>query len=79
MLARAGLRGRHTPLVGDVTAGVVHVETADGSTFVAVDGGYLNVSSDGENTTATVLVGVAQVATSRESAQAAVSALSAAE
>ena len=69
----------HTPLVGDVTAGVVHVETADGSTYVAVDGGYLNVSPDGENTTATVLVGVAQVAISRESAQTALSSLVAAQ
>jgi F-type H+-transporting ATPase subunit epsilon len=69
----------HTPLVGDVTAGVVHVESPEGSVFVAVDGGYLNVAPDGENTSATVLVGVAQVAASREAALAALASVVGAE
>jgi len=60
----------HTPLVGDVLAGVVRVD-ADGSTvYVAVDGGYLQVGPDGEgNTRAVVLAGVAQIADSEAKAR----------
>jgi len=61
---------QHTPLVGDVVPGVLVVASAEGTTYIAVDGGYLQVASDGEGgTRATVLASVAQVAASEEAAR----------
>ncbi|MEI6736530.1 MAG: F0F1 ATP synthase subunit epsilon [Actinomycetes bacterium] len=61
---------QHTPLVGDVVPGVLVVVGPEGTTYIAVDGGYLQVSSDGDGgTRATVLASVAEVAASEEAAR----------
>ncbi|MEI8147998.1 MAG: F0F1 ATP synthase subunit epsilon [Actinomycetes bacterium] len=62
---------QHTPLVGDVVPGVLVVVGPEGTTYIAVDGGYLQVSSDGDGgTRATVLASVAELAISEDAAAA---------
>ena len=62
----------HTALVGDLVAGVVKVETAEGEISFAVHGGYFQVGPGPEpNTTlATVLAGVAERTTQIDLARA---------
>jgi F-type H+-transporting ATPase subunit epsilon len=61
---------QHTPLVGDVVASVVRVDADGAPVYVAVDGGYLQVESDGDGgTRATILAGVARSADSAEKAR----------
>ncbi len=61
---------QHTPLVGDVVPGVLIVAGSEGTTYIAVDSGYLQVSPDGEGgTRATVLASVAEVAATEEQAR----------
>ncbi|HVB19250.1 MAG TPA: hypothetical protein VNE22_03095 [Acidimicrobiales bacterium] len=62
----------HTALVGDLVAGVVKVETAEGEINFAVHGGYFQVGPGVEpNTTlATVLAGVAERTTEIDLARA---------
>ena len=56
---------QHTSTVGDIVAGIVRVETADGEVAFAVHGGYFQVGPGTEEgvTLATVLAGVAEKTT----------------
>ncbi len=53
---------QHTETVGDIVAGVVRVDTADGEISFAVHGGFFQVGPDEAEgvTLATVLAGVAE-------------------
>ena len=61
---------QHTSTVGDVLPGVVYVQTANGELAFVVDGGYFQVGASDEEgvTLATVLAGVAKLATNRNEA-----------
>jgi F-type H+-transporting ATPase subunit epsilon len=62
---------QHTATVGDVVPGVVRVQTSEGEVAVCVHGGYFEVGSAGEGVTrATVLAGVADLATAIDTARA---------
>lgn len=62
----------HTPVVGDVVAGVVKVETTEGDVNFVVHGGYFQVAPGPEpgTTVATVLAGVAERTTEIDVARA---------
>jgi F-type H+-transporting ATPase subunit epsilon len=51
---------QHTPMVGDLVAGLVRVVSTDGERAFAVHGGFFQVGPDGDATRATVLAGVAE-------------------
>jgi F-type H+-transporting ATPase subunit epsilon len=53
---------QHTPTVGDLVAGVVRVDTKEGTLSFEIEGGYFQVGPDAAEgvTRATVLAGVAK-------------------
>ena len=61
---------QHTSTVGDIVPGVVYVQTANGELAFVVDGGYFQVGAGEEEgvTLATVLAGVAKLASTRAEA-----------
>jgi len=61
---------QHTSTVGDIVPGVVYVQTSNGELAFVVDGGYFQVGASDEEgvTLATVLAGVAKMASSRAEA-----------
>jgi F-type H+-transporting ATPase subunit epsilon len=63
---------QHTTTVGDIVAGIVRVETAEGEVAFAVHGGYFQVGPDALEgaTLATVLAGVAEKTTEIDVARA---------
>jgi F-type H+-transporting ATPase subunit epsilon len=63
---------QHTTTVGDIVAGIVRVETAEGEVAFAVHGGYFQVGPDEAEgvTLATVLAGVAEKTTEIDVARA---------
>ena len=61
---------QHAPMVGDIVPSVVRVQTTEGETGYCVHGGFYQVDGNLEDTTATVLAGVAEPVTAIDAARA---------
>lgn len=70
--------GEHTAFVSDLVASALKVTTNEGTQYVAVDGGYMQVDhTDDGGTRTTVLVGMAETAATEQEAEAAAQRLAA--